>query len=143
MKTILGISIAVLIACFAMSSCAYARPRHVHFAGYDSGEIVARPPGCPPVLYCGCGVSVRVFGHSVRDLWLVSNWYRFPRASAAPGRVAIFGRRHVAYIESVDGDGIATLYDPNSGGGLTRIHRASIAGAAVVDPRGGQWATAR
>jgi hypothetical protein len=42
----------------------------------------------------------------------------------------------VAYIESADGDGQATLYDPNSGGHLTRVHKRSLAGATIVNPRG-------
>jgi hypothetical protein len=105
----------------------------------SSAEVVSHPEGCPRSLFCGCGVSVRVFGHPVRDLWLVQNWYRFPRAEAAAGNVAILGSRHVAYILQAYGDGTATLYDPNSGGGLTRVHRVSLRGWAVVDPR----ATAR
>lgn len=110
-----------------------------HFVQHGShaamtSEIVAHPAGCPRNLFCGCGVSVRVFGHSVRELWLVRNWYRYPRAAAAPGNVAILGSRHVAYILQVYGDGTARLYDPNSGGGLTRIRRVSLRGWAIVDP---------
>jgi hypothetical protein len=113
-----------------------------HFAGRSGGDdgdttqIVEHPAGCPRVLFCGCGVSVKVFGHSVRDLWLVANWYRFPRAAPAAGNVAIFGTRHVAYIERTYSDGTALLYDPNSGGGLTRIHRRPLANAYIVRPSG-------
>jgi hypothetical protein len=98
-------------------------------------EIVAHPAGCPRVLFCGCGVSVRVFGHPVRELFPVTAWYRFPRTAAKSGAVVIFGRYHVAYIETAYGDGTALLYDPNSGGSATRLHRRSIAGLAVVDPQ--------
>lgn len=116
------------------------RPARISSAAHFSraasaGEVVSHPEGCPRSQFCGCGVSVRVFGHSVRDLWLVQNWYRFPRAQAAAGNVAILGSRHVAYIVQAYGDGTATLYDPNSGGGLTRVHRVSLRGWAVVDPR--------
>jgi hypothetical protein len=97
-------------------------------------QVVSHPDGCPRSQFCGCGVSVRVFGHPVRDLWLVQNWYRFPRAQPASGNVAILGSRHVAFILEAYGDGTATLYDPNSGGGLTRVHRVSLRGWAVVDP---------
>lgn len=107
-----------------------------NYSPVERSTVVAHPAGCPATLFCGCGVSVRVFGHPVRDLYLVVNWYRFPRASAAPGRVAIFGRYHVAYIERTYGDGTALLYDPNSGGGLTRLHRHSLSGLTIVDPRG-------
>ena len=104
---------------------------------YDGGEVVAHPGGCPWSAFCGCGVSVKIFGHPVRDLFSAANWLRFPRAAAAPGRVAVFGRHHVVEIESVDGDGTVVAYDPNSGGHLTRVHRLSLAGAVVVDPRRG------
>jgi hypothetical protein len=97
--------------------------------------IVPHPSGCPATRFCGCGVSVRVFGHPVRDLYPASAWRRFPRAAAGPGMVAIWGGRHVAYIISVDGDE-ATLYDPNSGGHATRIHHRSLAGATIVNPGG-------
>lgn len=106
-------------------------------------EVVSHPEGCPRIQFCGCGVSVRVFGHPVRELWLVQNWYRYPRAEAAPGNVAILGSRHVAYILQAYGDGTATLYDPNSGGGLTRIRRVSLRGWAIVDPHASVHATVR
>jgi hypothetical protein len=114
-----------------------------HHRVADRGNIVAHPAGCPRSAFCGCGVSARVFGHSVRSLWLVRNWYQFPRAAAAPGNVVLFGTRHVAYIEAVHGDGTATLYDPNSGGGVTRMHRVRIAGLAIVSPNGHATAEAR
>ena len=50
---------------------------------------------------------------------------------------ALWGRRHVAVIREVRGDGTATVYDANSGGGLTRVHRVSLAGLTIVDPHGG------
>lgn len=110
----------------------------IHRVVHAIEQIVAHPAGCPRTLFCGCGVSVRVFGHSVRELWLAANWFRFPRAPAAPGNVAIFrGGGHVAYIEAVYGDGTALLYDPNSGGHLTRLHRRSLAGAVIVSPHRG------
>jgi len=108
-----------------------------------NAEVVSHPQGCPRIQFCGCGVSVRVFGHPVRELWLVQNWYRYPRAEAAPGNVAILGSRHVAYILQAYGDGTATLYDPNSGGGLTRIRRVSLRGWAIVDPHASVHATVR
>ena len=117
---------------FALINAAEARhARRV----YDNGQIVSHPAGCPWSAFCGCGVSVKVYGHPVRDLYLAENWYRFPRSHAAPGHVAIFGRHHVAYIEQVNSDGTALLYDPNSGGHLTRLHTASLAGATIVAPR--------
>jgi hypothetical protein len=106
---------------------------------YDRGQIVAHPAGCPRFLFCGCGASIEVFGSSVRDLWLVANWYRFPRTAPAPGMAVLWGT-HVAIIREYYGDGTALLYDANSGQGLTRVHRRSIAGLAVVNPHPGRKA---
>ena len=91
------------------------------------------PAGCPSRAFCGCGVSVRVFGHSVRNLWLAANWYRFPRAGVAPGNVVV-RPHHVMYIERIDSDGTPICYDPNSGGHRTRIHACRLAGATIVRP---------
>jgi len=99
-----------------------------------SGEIVSHPAGCPRSLFCGCGVSVRVFGHPVPSLFQAKAWKRFRRTTPHAGAVVIFGSYHVAYIEQSYGDGTALLYDPNSGGGATRLHRRSITGLTVVDP---------
>lgn len=100
-----------------------------------NAEILPHPAGCPSRAFCGCGVSARVYGHLVRDLYLARAWLRFPRSTCAAGNVAVFGRHHVAYIEACNGS-TATLYDPNSGGHATRRHVRSIAGATIVDPNG-------
>lgn len=110
---------------------AYAKHEHSHEA-----QIVAHPTGCPSRSFCGCGASVEVFGHSVRDLWLAANWFKFPRAAAAPGMVAV-RRHHVFVIRQVLGNGLVLAYDANSGNHKTRIHPRSLAGYTVVDPRGG------
>lgn len=136
---------------------AHQSPRHAHHRatrhtrhghpGKIAGmplDILPHPAGCPRTAFCGCGVSVRVFGHYVRDLGLARNWFRFQRASPAAGNVAIFrGGGHVAYIERVNNDGTATLYDPNSGGHKTRLHVRSLAGAVIVDPRSDRYVVAR
>jgi len=138
------ILVAALFVVGSLVSAQAAHYRHHHYQYHhrilvrshsmDAGHIVAHPAGCPVSLFCGCGVSVRVFGHPVRSLWSAAAWYRFPRVAAAPGTVAIFGRYHVAYIEAVYGDGTALLYDPNSGGRATRVHRRSLSGLHVVRP---------
>lgn len=97
-------------------------------------EVVAHPAGCPGRAFCGCGASVRVFGHSVRELWLAANWYRFPRAAPAPGMVAV-RPHHVFVLEADLGGGLWQVYDANSGRGLTRIHARSLAGYTIVSPR--------
>ena len=103
----------------------------------SEARIVGHPSGCPSTAFCGCGTSIWAFGHSVRSLWLARAWLRFPRAQAASGNVAIFrGGGHVAGIIQAFRDGTALLYDPNSGGHQTRIHRRSIRGAIIVNPHG-------
>lgn len=106
-----------------------------HHNIYDRGTALAHPEGCPWHAFCGCGVSVKVFGHVVADLKLAWNWARkFPHAAPGPGKVAVWPH-HVVYIESYQ-NGIALVYDPNSGGHQTRVHHRSLAGAVIVDPKG-------
>lgn len=106
---------------------------------YD-GRVVAHPAGCPSRAFCGCGVSVKVFGKPIRDLFLARNWFKFPRATPGAGMVAV-RNGHVMYIMAYDGNGNATVYDPNSGGHRTRIHIRSLAGYRVVNPHGARMAS--
>lgn len=98
------------------------------------GGVVEHSAGCPRSAFCGCGAAVRVFGHSVRELWLAANWFKFPRTAPAPGMVAV-RRHHVMVLEADLGGGVWQVYDANSGRHLTRVHARSIAGYAVVNPR--------
>ena len=112
-----------------------ARPvREVRREIQAVAEVVAHPEGCPSRAFCGCGAAVRVFGHSIRELWLAANWFKFPRAAPAPGMVAV-RRHHVMVLEADLGGGVWKVYDANSGRHLTRVHARSIAGYAVVNPR--------
>lgn len=133
MKRLLAVVAVILFA----TSPAFAKHHHHkhHRIHYDySGErIVAHPAGCPRIAFCGCGVSVKVFGRSIKELWRAAAWYKFDRASPAPGMVAV-RNHHVMYIESYDGNGNAVVYDPNSGGHQTRIHTRSLAGYRIVNP---------
>jgi hypothetical protein len=95
--------------------------------------IVSHPAGCPHIAFCGCGAAVKVFGYAKRDLWLAAAWLRFPRASPAPGMVAV-RQHHVFVILQAYGDGTVLAYDANSGGHRTRIHRVSLAGYSVRNP---------
>ena len=80
--------------------------------------VGGRPAGCPRS-FCGCGASIRVFGHIVPGLNLAANWLRFPRTAPAPGMVAA-RRGHVFVLEQhVEGD-TWMAYDANSGGHATR-----------------------
>ncbi len=99
-------------------------------------RIVAHPVGCPSRAFCGCGAALRIFGQGVRRLWLAANWLAFPRAAPAPGMAAV-RRHHVMVLEAHVGGSAWVVYDANSGGHKTRIHVRSIAGYAIVNPRGG------
>ena len=107
-----------------------------------TGEVVGgRPAGCP-YRYCGCEVSLKVFGRIIPELNLAANWRRkFPRTTPAAGMVAARSG-HVFYIQSVIDitAGTVMAYDPNSGGGRTRIHERSLRGYTIVDPHGNRYA---
>ena len=137
--------IAVFIAAFFMSPAEARHHRHHHrHIHYDysrsDSRIVSHPAGCPGRAFCGCGVSVRVFGHPIRSLYLAANWLRFPRTQPGAGMVAVRSH-HVMYIMDYSGNGIATVYDPNSGGHQTRIHTRNISRYRIVNPHGSHLAS--
>jgi hypothetical protein len=104
-----------------------------------SSEVIAgRPAGCP-ARFCGCALSLKLFGRIIPRLNLASNWKGFPRAPAAPGMIAARGGHVLELVAHVDGN-VWSVWDPNSGGGRTRVHQRSIAGYTVHNPRGAQLA---
>lgn len=105
----------------------------------NAPTIMPHPPGCPQRAFCGCGVSLFVFGKAVAQggLAIAAEWLRFPRAEPGPGMVAA-RRGHVFAILKNLGRGKVLAYDPNSGRHQTRIHVRSLRGFAVVDPHGGK-----
>jgi hypothetical protein len=102
----------------------------------DQSAIVPHPSGCPARAFCGCGASVHLFGHPVRELYLAANWFRFPRAEAAPGMAAV-RRHHVFVLEQHISGNVWLAFDANSGGHATRLHPRSIAGYVIVNPHSG------
>lgn len=98
--------------------------------------IVPHPEGCPRSAFCGCGAAVRIFGAPIRSLWLAANWFKFPRATPAPGMVAVRSH-HVFVLEADLGGGLWRVWDANSGGHQTRVRARSLAGYTVVNPHGG------
>jgi hypothetical protein len=93
-----------------------------------------RPSGCPHA-FCGCGASLYVFGRIIPTLNLAANWLRFPRTAPAPNMVAA-RRGHVFVLKRHIAGNKWLVHDSNSGGHRTRIHPRSIAGFAIVNPRG-------
>ena len=137
---LLAVAIAIIFA--LATTPAHARHHHKkHYRTYDQGQTVAHPPGCPWRQFCGCGVSVKIFGRPIRGLFLAANWRKFPSAHASAGMVA-WRYGHVMAILSVNGDGTAVVYDPNSGHHQTRIHNRSLAGYRIVNPHGANYASA-
>lgn len=105
----------------------------------DSERIVGHPAGCPWRQFCGCGscaeVGISPAECKRKGLFLAANWLKFPRASPGPGMAAArYG--HVMIIRSIDANGNATVYNPNSGGHLTRIMIVSLRGYHIVNPNG-------
>lgn len=106
-------------------------PRRVDPNGNPA--IVRHPAGCPWRAFCGCGVSVELYGHPVRELYLARNYgYYFNAASFGPGMVG-YRSHHVLVIR---GGTItnALVYDPNSGGHQTRVHHRDLSTYRFVDP---------
>lgn len=91
--------------------------------------IGGRPAGCPHA-YCGCGARLYLGIADVR-LNLASNWLRYYSGSTP---VAVWSH-HIAIIERMTGPRTAILRDYNSGGGLSRIHERSLAGARIIGTR--------
>lgn len=100
----------------------------------DEGTIIgSRPSDCPHA-YCGCGLR-KYLGLSDVRLNLVANWLRyFPHEAAPRAGLAAVRRHHVMYIEASAGDGLWTVRDYNSGGGMSRIHVRDVRGYAFVNP---------
>lgn len=97
--------------------------------------IGGRPAGCP-FRFCGCALSIKLFGRIIPTLNLAANWLRFPRAAPAPGMVAA-RRGHVFKLLAHRGGHRWQVWDANSGRGRIRIHDRSIAGYQIVNPHGG------
>lgn len=129
--------VLVALASIAFTTPALAKHHHHtrQLVAYEyDGQVVSHPAGCPWRLFCGCGASVRVFGHSIRSLWPAIEWIkRFPKAAPAPGMAAV-RTHHVMILESHVAGDVWIVYDANSGGHGTRIHPRSIVGYSIRNP---------
>lgn len=97
--------------------------------------VGGRPAGCP-YRYCACALSIKIFNRIVPGLNLAWEWgRRFPRTSPAPGMVAARPGHAMQLLSQASGD-VWEVYDPNSGGGRTRVHQRSIRGYVIVNPHG-------
>lgn len=96
-------------------------------------RMLPHPQGCPAKRFCGCGAAVEIFGRPIRDLWLSSNWFRFPRTKPVPGAVAV-RRGHVFVLRRHLSGNRWIVADYNSGGNRSRVHARSLAGYVTVNP---------
>lgn len=105
-------------------------------AAAEAKQIVgSRPAGCPRA-FCGCALSLKLFGTIRPILNLAANWPRlFPRTSPAPGMVAA-RRGHVMKLQRHVRGTRWIVWTANSCGRRICIRERSIAGFVVVNPRG-------
>lgn len=102
------------------------------FLNRGAEVLGGRPAGCPR-RFCGCGVSLKVFGRIIPRYNLAANWRDFMPTTPGGGAVA-WRPGHVLYVEAHVGGSSYQVYDPNSGGGKIRRHVRNLAGYNFVDP---------
>jgi hypothetical protein len=95
--------------------------------------IGSRPQGCPKQ-FCGCALSLKLFGKIIPNLNLANNWKRFPKAARAPGMVGAKDGHVLQLRRHVKGNRWV-VWTANSCGRKICIQERSIAGYTIVDPR--------
>jgi hypothetical protein len=106
-----------------------------HYYSDAATQVLPHPSGCPARAFCGCGVSLEVYGRPIKELFLAANWYKFPRTSPAPNTVGV-ARHHVFVLKQHISGSIWMVYDANAGRHLTLLHPRSISGYTIVNPHG-------
>ena len=114
------LGLSVLLAIFAVTSTAQSRvlakntptPRELievaQITTSTPGDT--KPPGCPSQ-WCGCWLSMEIFGENRPDLWAARNWLKFPRVTPQPGAIVVLKRGtspnagHVGIVVSIDANG--------------------------------------
>src|SRR4051794_19776384 len=85
-------------------------------------------------LTCGCELSLKLFGKIIPDLMLAWNWKKmFAATQAGIGAVAVRPGHVLLVLDHLYGS-TYKVWDPNSGGGHTRIHERNLAGWTFVNP---------
>lgn len=121
--TRLFIVLAVIVGIFLIPALARAETRIVG----------SRPAGCPKQ-FCGCALSLKLFGAIKPTLNLAANWPRkFPRTNPAPQMVAA-RPGHVMQLIEHRGGNKWLVWTANSCKRRTCVRERSIAGFVVVNP---------
>jgi len=85
-------------------------------------------------LTCGCELSLKLFGKIIPDLMLAWNWRKmFAATQAGIGAVAVRPGHVLLVLDHLYGN-TYKVWDPNSGGGHTRVHERNLAGWTFVNP---------
>lgn len=111
-----------------VSRRAYVRQRGM--AKIARVAISGRPRGCPARSWCGCFMSLHVFGRNLRQLWLARAWASVgrPASGPAPGVIAVYARGrggHVGRVVRVLGPGRIVLLSGNDGGRVRQRERST------------------
>lgn len=99
-----------------------------------------RPVGCPHS-WCGCWLSLAIFGNNDPELWMARAWLQFPKSSPEPGSIAVLSRGrnralgHVGVVVSVDPQGNPTIKSGNHNNrvGVATYDKHRVLG--YVDPQ--------
>ena len=87
-------AVIAALLCVVMTATTNAKPHkkyHHRNSSSQSGEVIGgRPSGCPQ-RFCGCALSIRIFGSINPRFNLAANWFSFPRTQPAPQMVAVCG----------------------------------------------------
>jgi hypothetical protein len=106
---------------------------------FAQAEVIgSRPQGCPRA-FCGCALSLKLFGKIIPNLNLANNWKRFPKARKAPGMVGAKNGHVLQLKQHVKGNRWL-VWTANSCGRRICIQERDIGSYTVVDPFG--WTTA-
>lgn len=143
-----------IVACVVLASAVpvYAEPGDPRFSRNSSQQVThrgrtfqteativgGRSQACVSAARgrrtCGCELSIKLFGKIIPDLMLAWNWTK-KFASTVPGSGVVAVRPgHVLLVQNHVRGTVYQVWDPNSGGGQTRVHERDLAGWRFVNP---------
>ena len=95
-----------------------------------SWSVGGRPNCCPPRAWCGCALSVWIYGDCRKSLWRARAWLNLghPVPYPIPGAIAVYKRGsggHVGIITSVPRPGFIVLKSGNDNGAVRERERST------------------